>query len=713
MTFVTIYRKYIKGKLYFSVHQSDYVLKRLTSFILILIFQYFSGQIATAQNSEYQSQIDSLQNKIDQSTDENKIISWYTQMGSYFISSHPKKALEYFQKGEERINQNTPDSLQYQLLVRIANAYEKTTTQSKSAAQYYDKALRYAEKMADSAAIGTVYFQMGALNFYQGDLKLAEKYFVKSKENYPKNGNMKFQSNIMTALGVIYTNNHEFDLADSVMHIGRNLAILSNDSVKLAVSTSNIGEIKWELGQRDSAMIYVDEALKINQKLNDSLGIAWCAYLYGSFFMDTKEWNQANVWMQRAIEIWEALESLKDLAYSYEKYAKIKQHIGDYKSAYEVIQNYIAVKDSIFKKDNIKHIQELEKKYESEKDSLELANVELQLEQETIAKEKEKLEKDKEIQSKNKQFIFFMVLGILLIGNGIYFFYKFRETKKSKETIEEQKYILEEKNREITDSINYARRIQNAILPSPKSLQSILTDHFIFYQPKDIVAGDFYWAEEHNGITYIAVADCTGHGVPGAMVSVICANALSKVILEEKIKAPAEILNHVRERVIRQFKKSEEEIKDGMDISLGALDYKNNAIQWAGANNPLWIIRNTQLHDIVDLPGTPTEKKEAFTLLEFKGDKQPIGKYENETPFTNHNIQLQTDDRLIFFTDGFSDQFGGEKGKKMKANNFKKLLLSIQEQSMNEQREAIQHSFSQWKGELEQLDDVCILVVKV
>jgi serine phosphatase RsbU (regulator of sigma subunit)/streptogramin lyase len=282
--------------------------------------------------------------------------------------------------------------------------------------------------------------------------------------------------------------------------------------------------------------------------------------------------------------------------------------------------------------------------------------------------------------------------------------YQKEELVKQKNELEIQKEIVEEKNREILDSINYAKRLQEAILPPLKLVKQELEQSFIIYKPKDIVAGDFYWMHtiEKNAQKKIifAAADCTGHGVPGAMVSVVCSNALNRTVKEFGITTPGNILDKVRELVLETFEKSENEVKDGMDISICALTPGNNNheynLEWAGANNPLWLIPNN-----------------ASEIIEFNGDKQPIGKNDNPKPFSTHNIKLKKGDTLYIFTDGYADQFGGDKGKKLKSSNFKKLLLSIQNEKFEKHREIINSAFDKWKGDLEQVDDVCIIGVRI
>ncbi|MEZ4721776.1 MAG: SpoIIE family protein phosphatase [Flavobacteriales bacterium] len=277
-------------------------------------------------------------------------------------------------------------------------------------------------------------------------------------------------------------------------------------------------------------------------------------------------------------------------------------------------------------------------------------------------------------------------------------------SQKSEEVLKAHEQ-LSEKNQEILDSIEYAKRIQNAILPPHRIVKESLQQSFILYKPKDVVAGDFYWMEscaeasdsegEHS-LVYYAAADCTGHGVPGAMVSVICVNGLNRAVREFGLREPGEILDKTRELVIKEFEKSEEDVKDGMDISLCALNTKTKELKWAGANNPLWIVR-----------------KGAEDVEEIKADKQPIGKFELAKPFTTHTIALNEGDTIYTFSDGFPDQFGGENGKKYKSGKFKRTLLDLSHQDITAQADLLDEEFESWRGSIEQIDDVCVIGVRI
>jgi serine phosphatase RsbU (regulator of sigma subunit) len=284
-------------------------------------------------------------------------------------------------------------------------------------------------------------------------------------------------------------------------------------------------------------------------------------------------------------------------------------------------------------------------------------------------------------------------LGAILytVMEGQFFWNKF--TKRQLEIIENLKSELQEKNKDITDSINYAKRLQDAILPPLKEVRENLPESFILYKPKDIVAGDFYWAEKTDHFYFIAAADCTGHGVPGAMVSMVCSNVLNRTVSEFGIVETGKILDNVRELVLDTFKKSGEQIMDGMDISLCRVDKKNSEIQWSGANNPLWYFIDNE-------------------LIEIKADKQPIGKYADAQPFTSHSLKLPSGTNIYMFTDGYADQFSPA-DKKMTKKKFKEVVISSQNKTMNEQNKILSDFFESWKGNSEQVDDVCVIGIRI
>lgn len=258
-----------------------------------------------------------------------------------------------------------------------------------------------------------------------------------------------------------------------------------------------------------------------------------------------------------------------------------------------------------------------------------------------------------------------------------------------------QKDLVEKKNKDIISSLHYAERIQKAIMPPVQDFVSSFTDAFILYKPKDIVAGDFYWMEKAGNKVLFSAADCTGHGVPGAMVSVMCSNALTKCVKELGITQPGLILDKCVELLEDNFSKSEAEVRDGMDLALCSFNKEKMLFEYAGANNPLYIIRKNE-------------------LIETKANRQPIGKYVQRRPYVNHEFEMQNGDTIYIASDGYADQFGGEKGKKFKYSKFRELLIEIHQQPMDVQRQVLDKTIADWMGDKHnQIDDICVIGIHI
>jgi PAS domain S-box-containing protein len=275
-----------------------------------------------------------------------------------------------------------------------------------------------------------------------------------------------------------------------------------------------------------------------------------------------------------------------------------------------------------------------------------------------------------------------------------------RERLRMEHEIQNQKKQIEEKNREITDSIKYAKRIQQALLPDEEEIKKILPNHFIFYKPKDIVSGDFYFIEpiktnDKVSLIGVAVADCTGHGVPGAFMSMLGQSILKQSLTEPAVNSPADALNYLNNKItsVLRYKEKNTNIRDGMDATFCVINLVNYQLQFSGANNPIYIISNSE-------------------LIELKGNKLSIGQSEDNL-FLSQCVQLKKNDSVYLFSDGFADQFGGPKGKKFKYAQLKNLLLSISSLSANEQLQKITEVFNSWKGDLEQVDDICVIGFRI
>ncbi len=564
------------------------------------------------------------------------------------------------------------------------------------ALEYYHKSLKASEEIKDKNGVAVSLNNIGLIYKKQGDIELAITYYSKSltilKEDNDKLGTAMVLNNIAS----IYDENGALDTALNYYSESLKIRQEINDVNGIAMSLSNIGYIYRLQGKHNQALENFNQSLAIRERSGDQHGITRSLYNIG--YLELLKGNKAIAMksLNRSLEISKEIGFPEGVRDASKLLSELYEENGSGTQALLMYKLHILMKDSVNNETTQKAAARQQAKYEYEK-------------QKAI----DDAEHDKllaiEQEEKSKQRLLTVSTGIglgLVIIFLLFVFNRLRVTKKQKLVIETQKqeveqqkevvelahHEVEEKNREILDSITYAKRIQSAILPPAKVVKEYLQDSFILYKPKDIVAGDFYWMEHIDGKVLFAAADCTGHGVPGAMVSVVCNNALNRSVREHGLTDPGKILDKTREIVIQEFEKSDEEVKDGMDIALCLLN--GTKLEYAGAHNPLWIIRKGE-------------------LIETKANKQPIGQFDNPEPYLTHNFDLEQGDSIYIFSDGYVDQFGGEKGKKFKAKAFRELLLSVQDKSMEEQKVIINDNFELWKGNLEQVDDVCIIGIRI
>lgn len=382
------------------------------------------------------------------------------------------------------------------------------------------------------------------------------------------------------------------------------------------------------------------------------------------------------------------------------------KELGDPEKAMHYLELFNDVNDSLDKINRSREFVAYELEYRFEKESLKDS---LQHAKELSIKNVEIQKKEQAVNQKNNQLILGSI-GLIVFGLlSLLLFRRYRITNKQKKVISDQKENLEEKGKEIAASIAYAKRIQKTILPSLSSLPKYVKDYFIYYNPKDVVSGDFYWMEEHRGKLYLAVADCTGHGVPGAMVSVICSRALSRVLIEEDVNDVDQMLNRVREIIVKQFLSDSGIVKDGMDICLIAIEqvHEGFAIDYAGAYNPLMIITKDQVSE--DLEPFVRKRRADVSLLELAADKQPVGYSFEPKSFIKRSFHLSKGAQLYLLTDGVQDQFGGPNGKKFKRSAIRDLFISNADRTMEDCKQSLVSALEQWMHAEAQVDDICVL----
>lgn len=603
-----------------------------------------------------------------------------------------------------------PDS-SYKLLTKIESSLIKEQKDSSKISKVQLSQIKYLilKTKFDEAIINLnrliVFFQNNKLTnelAYCYSLKsvLAHKLNEKDKifhfahkalKIYRKSNNLQGQLQVLTNLSLDYL---KYNMYDSAYF---SLNLLFSNETKMTNKEKffmyqNYGMYYYETSEYEHSVYNLKKAIQISENENMADSKATALMLISKPLIAKKDYETALKYLQESIMVSKQNNLIYELNEAYDQLILIYELIEDYKKAYQTKIINDSIKDEIYNLEKINRINQFESELKlTEKEKL-ITEQELTIKQKQLEQTKTK--------SKITSLFFVLIVCLLLIIFVSIIFYRARklnrEINAQKAEIELQKVIVEEKNKEITSSITYAKRIQNAILPAQSLLDKLLPNNFIFYLPKDIVAGDFYWIQQINGTILFAVADCTGHGVPGSLVSVVCHNALNRAVGEFKLTEPAKILDAVSEMVIDTFAKSETEVKDGMDIALCCIKQENEnwELEYAGANNSLYLIRNKE-------------------LIEVKADKQPVGKFTKKQPFTNHNIKLEKNDFICLFSDGYADQFGGPKGKKFMYRSFKSLLVENSQLPLTEQKNKLESSFFKWKNTHDQVDDVCVLGIRI
>lgn len=559
----------------------------------------------------------------------------------------------------------------------------------------YRNAMPFMQELNDSMAMAIISSNTAGLYQVINDYKMAKKFCYKALE-YSSENDYWGRAGIFTNLGKNYKLLGDLNKALEYYKKALSLGKKINDPKILTNNYNNIGDAYIEMGYFRKGVQQIEQGIKIAKENNMKHDFAHMNYLLAVTFSNNGIYKKARSYADKSLSIAQELKIYKLVADVYMAYSNIEYNLGNFKSSANYLNRYILINDSIKTDDFINRLSELETKYELDQQQ---HHIEM-LVQDSLINNIKLEKKDIEINKKKTETNFLLIVGgLLLLGIVlvVYFLFQYKRINKvvveEKNKVENQKKIIEIKNRDITDSIQYAKRIQKVILPNDEKFNELLNNSFIYYNPKDIVAGDFYWLEKTKDATLFAVADCTGHGVPGAFVSVMCHNALNRSVRQYGKTIPGEVLDVTKSIIIQEFSSSNIEVNDGMDISLCSID-ENNILKFSGANNPLWIVRDSE-------------------IIIIKGDKQPIGNYVKDEPFKTHTIELMSGDCIYIFSDGFVDQFGGDNNKKFKSSNFKKLILSVQDKPMNSQKELFSKAFESWKGSYEQMDDVCLLGVKI
>ncbi len=564
--------------------------------------------------------------------------------------------------------------------------------------------------------------------------KVIDEYIDKIKE-YKVSRNHLELAKYYNKLGFLYWELNS--TKEAVLFFSKSIQVNEEMGNQNAIKNllSNLGMIYFDATEWDNALMYFNKSLKINEKLAKNEDICADLVNIAMTYQGMGDYEKSNEKLHKALSIAQEVNSMPLIKNCFSMLAENYDALGNSKKSLEYYDKYSALQAALQKKEVTAlkarsetaeaRISYKEQQLKSTVDTLyeviqEKAEIELLRQREKEIAEM-KIAEEKRIRAEEKKqnrMIFGFLAGIALLSILfiVVVLIQIRQKKKANQLLSQKNQEVEKKNKEIEkqrdiahkqreklmDSIHYAQRIQSAVLPPEQQINELLDDYFLYFKPRDIVSGDFYWLTRKENILILVAADCTGHGVPGAFMSMLGVAFLNEIVNKIAINKHIsslqanEILNQLREQVINSLhqRESGNQNKDGMDLALCIIDYEQKQVQFSGAHNPLYIIRNKE-------------------LLQFKGDKMPVGMHRNaEKPFTNHTIELQDNDLLYIFSDGFPDQFGGEHGEKFLTKRFKELLVEMHQKPLNEQKDILEDTLENWKGERDQLDDILVIGIK-
>lgn len=562
---------------------------------------------------------------------------------------------------------------------------------AKAAMEQFLEAKDVAIAAKDSSLLAKVIGNIGTLYEEENDIPSALEHYSWSLSILETLNENRVLGNTLNNVAVVYLNTEEYEKAENFARRSLAVRTLMQDDWAMAQSMNLLGLAKANLNKPATADSLYSLSLELYKGLKSEWGQSMVLGNIGNNAIRVEDFGRAIDYCKESLSLakthqleWEE-SACKCLAEAYGR-------LGNSSESTTYWNRVFAIKDSLKRVNALTEIALVQKRFEFEKERIET---------------KAEIERQRTLRQ--------AALGLGMMGLMLFFvaFRSYKAKQKDNELLEEknseisfQKGIIEEKNKHITDSIQYAKNLQSAILPKEEMFTQYFEEHYILYKPKDIVSGDFYWMEEANGLVFLAAADCTGHGVPGAMVSMVGFQGLNKAVLEDGLRSPAAILQRLSDHVEDAFEKSGGTVKDGMDICLIVIDKKGKKITYAGAHNALWV-----LSDQAEIPNAIIrEEQDGHRMFELKADRRSIGGFFDAGPFTDKVFDLNSGDRLFLFSDGYADQFGGPNGKKMGS---KRMRETVRQMALSNSISKLETTFLDWKGSEEQIDDVTVISVVV
>ncbi len=664
---------------------------------LLLFFILFLGCLVSHGQS-LNPKVDSLQKILQNDlTDEQKCavlaeLAWETRVTN--LDKAERYATEALTLAEKISDEKKKASV-YNTLGNI----KKDKANFNEAMKYYLMALRIQDKFGDKKAISAGYINISNIHYYTNNYPKALEYLKKALAIKTELNDEKGIAGCLNNIANVLMNQKKLDSALKYFHLSLDMRLKIGNKQGISASLANLAGLYSQMNQHDIAIPYFEKAIALKKEIGDSLGMISTLINSANSYKDIGQKARARKLFDEALVIGRKLDAKDDLKNALSGMASLNYADKKFEEAYKNLEQYIQINDSIINEEVTRSQAEMSTKYETEKKEkeIELLN-------------KDKLLQNAEIQQQRTFRNLSLAVGFLVTLLAGALFFAFRQKHRTNLVLTLQKAEILEKNsiltiqkeeiqvqkNEITDSINYAKRIQDSILPSEEEMLKCGRSGFILYKPKDIVSGDFYWCHHTGNKSYLVAADSTGHGVPGALMSMIGAEKLSAAIKENE--SPSRILTSLNTKIRAALKQDQTEVVtgDGMDLAMLMIDKNSGKAFFSGANRPLWF----------------TDQKGG--IVEIKGNKLSIGgSTESDTSFEEKEIPLTSGTRFYLFSDGFADQFGGADGKKLMKKNLRALVESIQHLALKDHKHELDRFFTSWKNEHEQVDDVMVIGIEV
>lgn len=652
------------------------------------------------------------------------------KLSEYFQGNNYRQSLSYAQKAKELAIKIKNIKLEADALYNEGYAYTDLGKMD-SAYKSYKQSSELYKKINYQAGVANASNDLAFIFQTQGNYEKALEMYFWSLKSFQKLKDKQSISICLNNIGLIYLSQKNYQKALEFFNKSLKIKKELGYQTGIAMTLNNIGTSYLESGANNSALLYLEESLEIRKKLGSKSGIAQSYENIGTVYRNKKNYKEALKYYEYSYALFDSIKNEEGIISSLNSIATIKRLTGNYKKAAELSEialekakyfgspnlikdcaealtiEYQYLKNYEMAYQNLKLFNRMNDSLNNLKNAQKLAQISFQfeLDQYLRLKELEDLKKELKFEQqmgfqKNISYVLLTGMGSLIVIS-ILAYKSLKQKKHANIEIQKQKKEIEIKSdklekalTDITDSIKYAKRLQDAFLLNEDGIRKdFMNNMFLFFKPKDIVSGDFYWFDKKEDAIYIAVADCTGHGVPGAFLSMVCYNLLKHALNEHKCLEPSEILTNVNVNLSFSLQQnSNNHVKDGMDIALIKIEKKQ--LKYSGANNPIYIVRNNE-------------------LIELTANKKPIGKFSDDSiSFSQQTYLLNDGDLIYLFTDGYADQFGGPKKKKFKYASLQRLILENHQKPLEEQKTILQDCFNNWKGSYEQIDDVLIMGIK-